>query len=264
MLPISIRIFTIGLFFIGWCYPLNALAWGKTGHAIIADVAERRLRPTVLIQVQRLLRSENARKLSDISFWADHERAKVRSGSSEVLMPSHAARLPLNNSAHMGDISCGGEKMCAIDGINYYIARLKDRSLSDEERAVALNILVHLIGDVHQPFHGSIDNGGRRAYFNRVATTLHVIWDDNIIDARGYSYASILKDVERSSVGVRGSLLTWVVESRDIVRTRILPDFDKYGIAMSKKYATRNWPVVRLRLKQAGLRLSMILNECMS
>lgn len=50
---------------------------------------------------------------------------------------------------------------CVVDRIRYNQERLADATLDRADRAIALKFLVHLIGDVHQPFHArGVARGG--------------------------------------------------------------------------------------------------------
>jgi hypothetical protein len=82
------------------------------------------------------------------------------------------------------------------DWILYFEGRLGDESLSTEDRAMARKFLVHLIGDVHQPFHSFADDHGGNditVHFFGASPggshncSLHTIWDDVIIDEQGLS-----------------------------------------------------------------------------
>ena len=52
----------------------RALAWGREGHQVVADLAERELSPAASAQVRRLLALEHASTLADVAAWAEDLR----------------------------------------------------------------------------------------------------------------------------------------------------------------------------------------------
>ena len=140
----------------------------------------------------------------------------------------------------------------------------RDWSKPDSERLAALKYLVHLVGDLHQPLHTSADTGGRAVVASGEKTTLHAVWDDAIIDSRKTDWRVLVDAVEAAPTGpVEPSTpVGWALEGRDIARDVIFADADlaasRHGGApptLPDSYPDDNWPIVRARLKQAGLRL---------
>lgn len=79
----------------------------------------------------------------------------------------------------------------AIQAINLSIEKLKDPETSDEDRAIYLAWLEHLIGDIHQPLHAACeistrfpkgDKGGnsQAILVDGHAMNLHAFWDDSL------------------------------------------------------------------------------------
>ena len=63
---------------------------------------------------------------------------------------------------------------------------LKDKNLPLEKQQYNLKMLVHLIGDLHQPLHvgGGDDQGGNNIkvdWFGK-DSNLHRVWDSDMID----------------------------------------------------------------------------------
>src|SRR5262249_40372537 len=72
------------------------------------------------------------------------------------------------------------------------IKELKSHKLSPQEELEDLKILVHLVGDIHQPLHVGCcgDAGGNqvKVTWQNVDTDLHRVWDSNMIDDSKLSY----------------------------------------------------------------------------
>jgi len=239
-----------------------ANAWGADGHIIVAEIAQSKLKPPARREIMNILRVENAKSLSAIANWADKERAAADKGKVvDYPMPSHVTRLPLDHSMSLGT-SC--PNFCAVKAINYYAARLGDRSLSGSERAIALNFVVHLVGDLHQPLHSSKEVGIIfHVMFAGKDRPIHWVWDNGIMKAQHKTRAEMLAEISRTEVRDRnGDALQWAFEGRDIARDNILPGLTRKGpVALPDDYAVRNWPIVKARIKLAGIRLAGLLND---
>jgi hypothetical protein len=75
---------------------------------------------------------------------------------------------------------------CVVAAINHQAARLADRRLPASERAEALKWLVHLVADVHQPFHATPRalRGGLdfQVQWRGRGRNLHLFWDLSMLD----------------------------------------------------------------------------------
>src|ERR1700748_1586679 len=103
--------------------PQNAFAWGRVGHAAVADIAESRLTPEARKAVQQLLAVEHDKHLSDISSWADQIKSEHRPEA-----PAHSIRLLLDHSDVIDPMACPSG-YCVVKGINDYYKELSDKSL---------------------------------------------------------------------------------------------------------------------------------------
>ena len=240
--------------------PQRALAWGHTGHAVVADIAQAHLTPSALAEVKRLLAVEGDKNLSDIASWADLAKREGLPGS-----PSHTIRLPLDNSPAEPH-PCPGH-FCADDALTLYGAVLADPKRSDAEREVALKYIVHLVGDLHQPLHDTDATGsGIKVVFDGKQTELHAVWDSGIIDEHGGSAEKIAKDLMQSKLNVTtgGAPVDWAKEGLLIAQTQIynsVPLHPTSPVILPSDYAKAKWPIVQQRLLQGGLRLAALLNS---
>src|SRR2546428_13460967 len=71
---------------------------------------------------------------------------------------NHHPKLPAGTTA-----STGPAKAFLLDKIDQFIAELRDASIAKPAKILAPKILLHLIGDLHQPLHTSDkqNNGGQ-------------------------------------------------------------------------------------------------------
>ncbi len=182
-------------------------AWGAQGHRLVALIATERLTPIVIAH----------RNLEDEKFMAELrdqiEKNKWTSRSVGVpadwAMQSHdlanAALLPPRATSYDRDRDCplqpgvtAGSRNdkwrdCAVDRITYNKERVADATLDRADRAVALKFLVHIVGDLHQPFHAlGVGRGGNdvlvnifgEEYCGSNPCNLHGVWDGALIAHR--------------------------------------------------------------------------------
>ena len=94
-----------------------------------------------------------------------------------------------------------------------------DANTSKEDKAFYLKLLVHFIGDLHQPMHvgRAEDKGGNDMqvrWFDN-GTNLHAVWDSKMIDSFDMSYtelASNTSEISKEQVAElqKGTIVDWV------------------------------------------------------
>ena len=253
-------------------------AWGAQGHRLVARIAEGRLTPVARQNVRWLL---DGASLADVAAWADEQEDELRQTSSwhYVNIPSSAGGYDRNRDCpRQPGVSAGSRadrwRDCIVDRILYNETQVADRALDRAERATALKFLVHLVGDVHQPFHTiAEDRGGTRTPVTlfgaancggrgTVPCTLHGIWDVGLMARRRLSDQRYLASLEglvqtRARRDVGGTAADWARESRDIARAARL----RANADAGETYYATYIGVIDERLAIAGLRLAELLNR---
>ena len=275
--------------------PGRGQAWGVTGHAIVADIAEHHLTPAALDQVHALLREEGFEHLDQVGSWPDTIR-KERPEAS----PWHYTDIPLTENSYVPERDCKNGD-CAIEAIKRFTAVLADRAQPAAKREEALKFLVHFVGDLQQPLHGTENNGDhggnkvRVTYFGDNGTeqyplSLHWVWDTSIIEhhlgvkeeplgqpnlATRRAAAIAANDIDRHfAKGLPDSgaadPAVWAMESHEDARRFAYPGVVAPGaetpaspIVLGQAYQKRGWPVIERRLEMGGLRLADLLNKAL-
>ena len=239
----------------------DAFAWGTEGHAVVAHIAEAKLLPPVRRRVQALLALEKVSNLEDIASWADEIRG-TRPG-----LPRHSVRMPLDHSEYDPNRDCG-DNLCVIEAIKRYRSALIDPGSTNLDRLEALKFLVHLVGDIHQPLHASVDTGKVEVVLNGRAYTLHKIWDTTAIRSLRTTPDSLAENLIQQNVVAPEScdVENWAMESRDVARDFIfsnvaLHSTDARFVVLPDDYCDEILPIVKERLYLAGIRLAWILNS---
>ena len=249
-----------------------ALAWGPSGHRIVADLAQRQLSPAARAEVARLLAPEHDRTLADIATWADELRGdKARQALWRSTRGLHYVNFPRGDCHYVAPRDCRGGQ-CVVAAIGRYAAILGDRTRPDAERREALKFVVHFVGDVHQPLHAGYgdDRGGnrRQVRMGGKGSNLHKVWDSGLLGTRHLrwtAYAQRLADdgpvVLPPDVPGEAAPVQWAEESCRIVR-----DDGVYpaGRDIDAAYVKAERPIAERRLKEAGARLAALLNRLLA
>lgn len=121
--------------------------WGRTGHRATGAIAEQHLTKKAKRQIGQLL---DGKSLALVSTYAD----EIRSDDAyREYAPWHYVNFPFDLTYDSHPKSEQGDIYVAI---NTCIAVLKDKNSSKEKKAFHLKLLVHFVGDLHQPLHVGI------------------------------------------------------------------------------------------------------------
>jgi hypothetical protein len=251
-------------------------AWGGQGHRLVALLAAERLTPIARRNVVWLLGPES---LADVASWAD----RYHDGAYQTFY-WHFLNIPPDATSYDRDRDCPRQpgvaagtrtdawRDCAVDRILYNKARLADTTLDRADRAIALKFLVHLVGDLHQPFHAlGVGHGGNDipvvVFGSDTCGTrscnLHGAWDDQLMAHRHLDDAQYLPPlralIANNDWGTRpaGTPAEWAMQSHDLARAALLPEHGR----VDEAYYRAHIAVVDRRLALAGVRLAAILNE---
>ncbi len=195
---------------------LPAHGWDKNGHRIVAEIAERHLDPGVRKEIRKLVGDES---LAQVSTWADEIRSDSR---WDCAKPFHFITLP-PGVAYLDQGLPPGDEGDALRAVFHYAKVLGDRDAKAAARAEALRLLVHFVGDLHQPLHLNLgcDLGGNRVKVNWFGqpTNLHAVWDKSLIDQRQLSFTEFSdfidsKDDDLAARLQQESPLEWIVDTR--------------------------------------------------
>jgi len=235
------------------------LDWGKTGHRVVGELAEQNLNKSALQKIKKLL---NGQSLAFVSTYADDIKSDARYKKYDTW---HYVNFPLDKN--YGDQPTD-EKGDIIKGIQECIAVLKNPNATESDQAFYLKLLIHFIGDLHQPMHigQAEDKGGNDVqvqWFGK-GSNMHRVWDSEMIDGYDMSYSELTENLPAISKGekaqiMQSDLMDWVAETRETTKKvyASAQNGDKLGYNYSYDY----FDTVRIQLQRAGLRLAKVLNE---
>ena len=245
-------------------------AWGRQGHAIVAELAQRRLSPAAEAEVERLLAAENTKSLADIASWADELRDDPsREELSKATAKLHYINFRSDDCTYVPPRDCPGDQ-CVVGGLAKYVSVLADRSQPDATRLEALKFVVHFVGDVHQPLHAGYrdDKGGNlfQVQFQGKGTNLHSVWDSGLLGTHGNDWRAYAGELDARSPAtlpppiapLENPYAQWAEQSCAATRD-IYPD----GHKIDDAYVTAELPVAEGQLRVAGERLAEVLNRAL-
>lgn len=231
--------------------------WGVTGHRTVGLIAENHLTKKAKKNLKRIL---DGKSLAYVSTWMD----EIRSDSLyDHTHDWHWVTIPDSLNYDQTEKNPNGDVIATIRRL---INELTAGGLDGMTEAENVKMLVHLIGDIHQPLHvgTGLDLGGNQArvkYFGS-STNLHSVWDSRMIDGSNYSYSELVRELDRipdSEIGrlQQSTVMDWANESKSL-RSQVydLPDHGN----LSYEYVYRKWSIVERRLVEAGVRLAGVLN----
>ncbi|WP_194775073.1 S1/P1 nuclease [Pararhodonellum marinum] len=237
----------------------HSFGWGQNGHRVVGQLAEWHLKKKVLRKVNQVLDRES---LAMVSVWMDEIRSET---AYDYTNTWHWVTIP---DGEKYDESIQEPTGNAYDALLKIIGALKTGGLTPKEEAEYLKMLVHLVGDLHQPLHvgRGDDKGGndiRVNYFGQ-ETNLHSVWDTRIIESQNLSFTELAKHLNTKVTPAKVNELQsadpskWLDEAmacRPMVYD--IPEDNRISYSYNYQY----YPIIEERLLAAGIRLAGILNE---
>jgi hypothetical protein len=253
--------------------PSPALAWGKTGHRVVAAIADSQLSGLSRANIEEILGPGES--LDEAANWPDEMRSAPGDFWQKTATPWHYVTL---NGAIYDHAPREGD---ALEALDHFSTVLKDPNASREDKQLALRFVVHLVGDLHQPLHVGkcCDKGGndvKVTWFGK-PTNLHAVWDSQLVDDEQLSFTELAAKLKRH-ISNADVIKWWDVDPRDWtsesaeIRDTLYPPpaRPKTGQKVKKGqpllpdlsygYVFKFTPVMERRLSQGGVRLAAYLN----
>lgn len=242
--------------------PASMLGWGQKGHDVTAAIAERHLSPQAKAMADSLL---DGRSLVYWSNWLDNashtpELSYSRTWHYKNIDQDHTYETAPKHQA--GDV---------VSALRTNIDILRNPRAGKNEKALALKMVIHLSGDMHQPMHlgHATDLGGNKVpvKFFDSPTNLHSAWDSRLPEsAHKWSYTEWTDQLDRLSdmdvaLLTSGNLDDWAKDTY-IICTDVYDTTPKNSV-ISYDYIARWTPVIEQQFLKGGLRLARILNSAL-
>jgi hypothetical protein len=237
----------------------EAFFWGKNGHRATGKIAEKHLTRKAKRTIDKILKGQS---LAFVATYADEIKSDKKYNK---YYSWHYINMDLDQTYEQAEKNPKGD---LVTGINTCIKILNDKNSSDDEKNFHLKMLVHFMGDLHQPMHigRKEDKGGNSIqveWFGK-GSNLHRVWDTNMIDDWEMSYIELADnadDLSKTQIETieKGTLIDWVNEVH-IVTNEVYNSVEK-GENLRYKYSYNHFGTVRTQLQKGGIRLAKVLND---
>ncbi|WP_297804807.1 S1/P1 nuclease [uncultured Polaribacter sp.] len=237
----------------------NVEFWGPTGHRTTGEIAEKHLTKKAKRKIDKLL---NGQSLAFVSTFADQIKSDKKFNE---FYSWHYVNMDLNQKYADAEKNPKGD---LVTGINKCIQVLKDENSAKEDKVFYLKMLVHFVGDLHQPLHigQKEDKGGNTIqvqWFGK-GTNLHTVWDSKMIEEWNMSYIELAKnssDLSKEQIESikKGTIEDWVDEVHQL--TKEVYNSAQIGDNLKYRYSYDHMETLRSQLQIGGIRLAKILNE---
>lgn len=277
--------------------PLPAAAWGNEGHTLVCQIALDRLTPAGLAFLNnvRALDTDIEDPFEDCQtcspnhpsdgrptsflqgcIWPDESRRDTFKDTYEyhyINTPMAAGNFDLLRDC--GTFDCA---VIAIQRFTQYLAKEPSTSSRERERrALSLRFLSHFVGDLHQPLHvGHIEDlGGNKikVKFTENGQTrndnLHAVWDSAVLRRAGLTTIQDAHDLNAEITATEAAqwatftIADWATESEALARQKAYVKPDGTEVQdddfLDDAYFAPAIETVKLRIKQAGVRLAMLI-----
>lgn len=270
----------------------SAQAWDTTGHMVIAEIAKNSLRPSVLEQIEQLVKLwgkdyPESNTFLTCSCWVDDI---AENGVKEfdtwhfMLIPYDPENLLTEEKKALLVAKTANNNV--EWAVKQSIQSIANNKIKPFEKAMMVKFLMHFMADIHQPLHVTSmfsekfpdgDNGGNLYLISGVTKpNLHQYWD---------SALGFLEEVQRPLEGtgkrvierlaekcmeelplakakeknlLNDDVAGWAQESYDIATKECYSV--PFGTKPSPAYINNGQAIARRQLALAGYRLAFILN----
>jgi len=243
--------------------PFSGMAWGVLGHRIVGQIADSYLTKHTKKEIFKILGNESVAMASN---WPDFIKSdqsyrylsswhyiNVKGGLSETELKNYLATDTATD---------------AYTKINWLSGELKNKGLEQDKKVLYLRLLIHIVGDIHQPLHvGRFEDLGG----NKINVTwfkdpynLHQVWDSKLVDLQQLSYTEYATAINHTTKDQRKEwqaqpVSDWIWQSYQIaenIYADIKPDA-KLGYDYDFKYNA----ILNQQLLKGGVHLAGLLNE---
>jgi hypothetical protein len=261
----KIHFFKKLLFNLFCCYlPFASFAWGVEGHRIVGHIAESYLTENARKEIRKILGTESIAMASN---WADF----IKSDTSFNYISSWHY-INLKGGLSSTELKAYLSQDTAVDvytRINFLVKELKSKKLSKENKIFYLKLLIHFVGDIHQPLHAGRfeDLGGNKIKVNWFSDlkNLHQIWDDQLILFQQLSYTEYSTAINHTNptqikTWQQEPLSEWIIQSYQLSE-KIYSDIKQPNQRLEYRYNFNYVSILNQQLLKGGVHLAGVLND---
>jgi hypothetical protein len=153
--------------------------------------------------------------------------------------------------------------------LNFLIKELKNKSLAQDKKLMYLRLLIHLVGDVHQPLHvspvGTTGGNDIKVQWFSTPSNLHRVWDSDMLDQQQLSYTEYVASINHTTPAQRKKWQSeprsqWFFESYTLAQ-RLHNEITETNPRLSYRYIFDHIAIANDQLVKGGVHLAGLLNE---
>lgn len=245
--------------------PFCSMAWGILGHRIVGQIADSYLTKKTKRAIYEILGNESIAMSSN---WADFIKSDP---AYSYLSNWHYINFKGGlDSVTVSNYLATDTATDAYTKINFLINELKNNNqLSQNNKILYLRLLIHIVGDIHQPLHvGRPDDRGGNSikilWFNS-PFNLHQVWDEKLVELQQLSYTEYATAINHTTKDQRNEwqaepMSIWLWQSYQIAE-RIYGDIKQPDQKLDYKYNFNYLYTVNQQLLKGGVHLAGLLND---
>jgi hypothetical protein len=244
--------------------PVQTFAWGMTGHRVVGEIADQYLSTKARKEIRKILGYESIAMSSN---YADF----IKSDSNYRYLSSwHYVNFDsgLNYTQFVAFLD-RDTSVDAYTKINFLANELKNKMLAQDKKVFYLRLLIHLVGDIHQPLHAArkgITGGNdiRVSWFSE-NSNLHRVWDSDLIDHQQLSYTEYARAVNNVTNAQKimwqsQPLSEWLFESFQISE-KLVDEIKQPNPRLGYEYNYKHLETLNKQLLKGGVHLAGLLNQ---
>ncbi len=241
-------------------FTIQCFGWSQKGHDTTCSIAENHLTTKTKSCLTALL---DGKSLVYWSNWLDNASNTPQYAYTKTW---HYKNIDAGQTIDNAPVLETGDIETAL---NEQIDKLMHSGLTKEDEQLALKIVIHLMGDLHQPMHmgHKSDRGGNQCmvtFFNR-EHNLHELWDGTLVErAHNWTHTEWREEIDRLTIEQikeieEGDIHSWAAQTHEIAKEVYLDSpSDK---KLSYSYVAKWTPIIEQQFIRGGIRLAYVLNS---
>lgn len=247
---------------------ITVSAWGKLGHATIAEIAERHLTPKAKANIDKYT---GGQPLATFASWMDIVRNDEP--FKQELDGYHASICTADCKSPIYVRKFHRNCRDAVSGIEFYAECLKDfKEMPDSMVFVYIKAMVHMVGDFHCPAHVRYTDEVNQLKYNVIffgdEVRFHNVWDSGVLNrGSGLKYPQYSEYADRLDTwnkrqikkATEGWAQEWFEDAardiRPIIRT--VPKMSELG----QEFVDKHIELGELQIRKGGYQLAKLLNS---
>lgn len=259
---VSKNFLIIFLFFL----PVKAMCWGQLGHRIVAEIADSYLTAKTKAEIKKILGNESIAMASN---WGDF----IKSDSTYKYLDTwHYINFEKNLTYdQLKEVlkKDTGKIDDAYSAIVFLTKELKKKSLSLEKKRMYLKLLIHFVGDIHQPLHvspvGSTGGNDIKVQWFGQSSNLHRVWDSELIEGQQLSYTEYAVYLNHTTAAQRKKwqaepISKWLYDSY-VLAQDLHNEITETNPKLGYRYNYDHIKTLEQQMLKGGVHLAGLLNE---